>query len=324
MSLMGACLRSVSPAGAHGRLSTLIFHRVHAKADALVPLELDSVRFDRMCAWLARWFNVIALDDAVDRLAQGRLPERALAITFDDGYADNHDVALPILRRHKLTATFFVATGYLDGGRMWNDTIIESIRATRLDAVALEPLLEAEAPVVPLATLAERRTAIHTVIGRAKYLAPAQRQAFVDDFACALQVAPPVDLMLSGREVGALHRAGMQIGAHTVTHPILKGLDTDAARREIDTSRQTLQGLIDAPVSLFAYPNGKHGVDFEDATAALVRELGFAAAVTTEPGAGSRASDPFQLPRYTPWEPDRWRFGLRLWSNLRRTSALET
>ena len=62
------------------------------------------------------------------RLQQGRLPPRALAITFDDGYADNRTVAAPLLERHGLPCTFFVATGFLDGGRMWNDTLIETVR----------------------------------------------------------------------------------------------------------------------------------------------------------------------------------------------------
>ena len=73
-------------------------------------------------------FNVIPLLDAVRHSAAGTLPPRAACITFDDGYADNAEVALPILQRHKLHATFFVATGFLNGGRMWNDTIIELVR----------------------------------------------------------------------------------------------------------------------------------------------------------------------------------------------------
>jgi peptidoglycan/xylan/chitin deacetylase (PgdA/CDA1 family) len=58
-------------------------------------------------------------------------------ITFDDGYADNVEVALPILLRYEIAADFFVSTGFLDGGRMWNDTVIEAFRATPLDRVDL-------------------------------------------------------------------------------------------------------------------------------------------------------------------------------------------
>ena len=120
----------MSPAGRRARLSVLIFHRVLPQIDPLFPEEVDAQRFEQICGWLRSWFNVLPLDEAVLRLTDGALPERALAITFDDGYADNHNVALPILQRHGLVATFFIATGFLDGGRMWNDSVIESVRRT--------------------------------------------------------------------------------------------------------------------------------------------------------------------------------------------------
>lgn len=109
-------------------MSIAIFHRVLEAPDPLFAEEMHRARFDEVCAWLSAWFNVLPLDEAVKRLKQGALPDRALAITFDDGYADNHDIALPVLKAHGLCATFFVATDFLDGGRMWNDTVIESVR----------------------------------------------------------------------------------------------------------------------------------------------------------------------------------------------------
>ena len=130
-------LTLLSPAGRRARLSVLIFHRVLPRPDPLFPGVIDAAGFDAICRWVKGWFNVLALDDAARRLRDGSLPERALAITFDDGYADNHDVALPILLRHGLPATFFIATGFLDGGRMWNDTVIESIRRTPLPRTLL-------------------------------------------------------------------------------------------------------------------------------------------------------------------------------------------
>ena len=120
----------LSPAGPKARLSILIFHRVHQQRDPLFPGEVDATDFDNICAWARSMFNVLPLDEAVTRHASHSLPERALSITFDDGYADNHDVAMPILRKHGITATFFIASGFLNGGRMWNDTAIEAMRRT--------------------------------------------------------------------------------------------------------------------------------------------------------------------------------------------------
>ncbi len=100
------------------RLSILIFHRVTPEADPLFPNEMQARRFEVLCAMLARDYQVLTLARAVRLRQQARLPPRALVITFDDGYADNATHALPILQRHGLAATFFVSTGFLDGGRM--------------------------------------------------------------------------------------------------------------------------------------------------------------------------------------------------------------
>ncbi len=314
--LMRALCRQVSPRGSRGRLSVLIFHRVLPKPDPLFPDETDAQSFDQVCTWLRDWFNVLPLDEAVLQMRSASLPERALAITFDDGYADNHDVALPILRRHGLTATFFIATGFLDGGRMWNDTVIESVRHSSKSGVDLTSLGEAGLISLSLGSLDERRSAIDTVIRAIKYLPPDKRIEIAEQIASRLGVSPPSDLMMTSGEVRALRRAGMQIGAHTVNHPILARLDDGAARREIGGSKRFLEELLDEPVGLFAYPNGKPGEDFTPDSVALARDLGFDAAVSTAWGAASRATDPFQIPRFTPWDKTKYRFGARLVRNL--------
>jgi peptidoglycan/xylan/chitin deacetylase (PgdA/CDA1 family) len=310
-------LSVLSPAGERARLSVLVFHRVHAAADALFPQEPDAVQFDAVCGWLKAWFEVMPLDEAARRLRDGSLPARALSITFDDGYADNHAVALPILRRHGLTATFFIATGFLDGGCMFNDRVVEAVRATRQVSIDPRPAgIEVE-PLL-LRTLAERRAAIPRLLQALKYLPHGQRPEAVERLARMLQAQRPGRLMMSSQQVRSLHDAGMQIGAHTVTHPILSGLDPGSAAQEIDDSRRALQALTGSPVTTFAYPNGQPGIDYSPESVDLVRRLGFTAAVSTVWGAARRHTDLFQLPRFTPWDRGRVRFGARMLANLRR------
>jgi peptidoglycan/xylan/chitin deacetylase (PgdA/CDA1 family) len=131
----------------------------------------------------------------------------------------------------------------------------------------------------------------------------------------------PRDLMMTSAQVRSLRRAGMQIGAHTVTHPILAALPAAEARREIADSQRFLQDLLAEPVRLFAYPNGKPGRDFSNETVQIVRDLGFSAALSTSPGAAGPGSDLFRIPRYTPWDRSRLRFGARLLGNLRERAA---
>ncbi|KQV48387.1 polysaccharide deacetylase [Pelomonas sp. Root1217] len=310
----------LSPAGARARLTVLIFHRVLREPDALFPDEVDAARFDELLGWAKSWFNVLPLDTAIRQLHDGSLPARAAALSFDDGYADNHDVALPLLQKHGLPCSFFVATGFLNGGRMWNDTLIESVRLTADSMLDLRGLQDGRGEDLgrhALRDTAGRRAALGQLIERVKYLPPEPRLACVNAIAARAEVSPPDDLMMSSEQVRGLRRAGMQIGAHTVSHPILSSLNPTQAADEIGRSRDALQQLLGEKVGLFAYPNGKPGTDYlPEVHPAIVRELGFDAAVSTRWAAARRSDDVFQIPRFTPWDRDRLKFGLRLARNL--------
>ncbi len=305
-----------SPAGSRARLSVLIFHRVLPEPDLLFPDEVDARLFDEMCGWLKRWLNILPLDEAVARLKAGTLPSRAACITFDDGYADNFHVALPILKRHGLVATCFVATGFLDGGRMWNDTVIEAIRLTPLKTLELDQIPGIDLGATPVVTTDEKRSAINTLVARLKYLPIEQRISKTEQIANVAQVAVPTNLMMTSSEVKHLRQAGMLIGAHTVSHPILATLGRAAAYSEIADSKARLEDLLGEPIGLFAYPNGKPQVDYNSESVEIVRELGFDAAVTTRWAASHSATDMFQIPRFSPWDKSQIKFGARLIANL--------
>ena len=306
-----------SPGGGRGRLSVLIFHRVLPACDPLFPQEIDAKTFDQICRWARAMFNVLPPDEAARRLAQGTLPERALAITFDDGYADNHDVALPILLRHGLTAAFFIATGYLNGGRMFNDSIIESVRRTTRPALDLRDVLRDEQALYTMSDMPKRRAAIENIIPRAIYAQVNERHALVETIARRADVQLPNDLMMTSAQVVAMRRAGMQIGAHTVSHPILARLSAGEVRREMTEGRDFLEQLLDERVGLFAYPNGKPDLDYNAGCVAVARECGFDAVFTTAWAAAHSQTNPFEIPRFTPWDRSGWRFAWRMLSNLR-------
>ena len=307
---------ALSPSGQRARLSILIFHRVLSQADPLFPGEQDTRRFNEILSWVARWFQVLPLDEAVSRLGAGSLPARAAAITFDDGYADNATQALPILRQHGMTATFFIATSFLDGGRMWNDSVIEAVRAFRSEVLDLR---DAGFGSHRLESYDQRRIAIEALLGHIKYLGLQERQqavAQVIDIAGAGGTLPD-NLMMRSEQILELRNAGMQIGAHTCSHPILEKIPDGKALFEIANSKSVLESLLGEPVTLFAYPNGKPGVDYSARHVAMVRQSGYVAAVSTASGVAMQTNDIYQLPRFTPWDRTRSRYGLRLLANLR-------
>ena len=314
MMLMRSAAHWFSPAGPSARLSVLIFHRVLPEPDPLFPDEMHARRFDELCGWLKSWFTVLPLDQAVARVSTGTLPSRAACITFDDGYADNHDVAMPILQRHGLPATFFIATGFLNGGRMWNDTIIESVRHCKVPMLDLSSLALGHHAV---ASIGEKKAAISSLISQIKYRTFEERVIVTEQLARLAGVQLPHDLMMSSHQVQSMRRAGMQIGAHTVSHPILAQLTDGQARQEISGSKSFLEQLLGERVGLFAYPNGKPGEDYSPRSVAIVRSLDFDAAVSTAWGTHRAGDDLFQMRRFTPWDHGRLRFGVRMLANLR-------
>jgi peptidoglycan/xylan/chitin deacetylase (PgdA/CDA1 family) len=289
-------------------LLVLIYHRVLPRADPLLRDEPDAAAFAGQMDLIRQNFNVLPLSAAVERLARRDLPTRAVCITFDDGYANNCEVALPILAERGIPATVFVAPGFLSGGRMFNDTVIEAIRR----APAELDLTDIGLGRCLLPDDDARTAAISRILPVLKYLAPPERLERAATIAERVGAELPSNLMMTAQQVRQLHRSGIEIGAHTVSHPILAKLDDATARLEIAASKNVLQEIIDAEVTSFAYPNGGPGRDYTARDVALAREAGFHLAVSTAWGAAGPERDPFQLPRIAPWDRSALRFGLRM------------
>jgi peptidoglycan/xylan/chitin deacetylase (PgdA/CDA1 family) len=288
---------------------TLIFHRILDQVDPMSPDEPTTAWFRGLVRMLARHFEPISLGEALDRAAVGRLSGRTLSITFDDGYADNFTNALPVLEEFGVPATFFVASGFLDGGRMWNDTIIETIRRLAPGRYELEIT---EPAAIELSDWASRRSAASRVITAWKHLPPAQRQAKVDGLA-ALAGDLPDDLMMTGAQLRALAgSAHATVGGHTRFHPILASITDAEAAAEIEAGKRDLEALLQRELTLFAYPNGKLERDYRAAHRALVERAGFRAAVATDWGTLDASTDAFAIPRFTPWQRNLGRFALDL------------
>lgn len=298
----------LAPSGRFGSLVALMFHRVLPEPDPMLPDEPDAATFASLMDLVAGLFQVVDLADGVGMLASGGLPARAIAITFDDGYANNLHVAAPILVERGLTATFFVATGFMEGQPMWNDTVIESLRRAPeyLDLRALN--LDEHR----LSDMSARRRVMDLLLGRLKYLQPADRLERARAIAEVAGVTPPERLMMNESDIHRLAAMGMSIGAHTVSHPILSRLTDDAAWREIVDSKRKLEGVLRTSVRAFAYPNGRPGTDYDRRHVGMVRDAGFVAAVSTAWGAAAQGSDPLQIPRVAPWDRGPVFYGLRL------------
>ena len=265
--------------------------------------------FDMQLSILKKFFRVMRLTDALALLREKNLPDRAVAITFDDGYSDNATVALPILRKYGLSATFFIATDYVDGSNMWNDVIIEAIRGTSRPSINVNGISDRK---IHLHTVQDKQAAISHLIPLCKHLDGQDRNKVVADIAKATGGFVQDTLMLSESQLKTLDASGMDIGAHTRSHPILAKQSDKEAQDEIVGSRKVLESLLSANIDLFAYPNGVPNGDFTQRHAKMVEAAGFSAAVTTAPGAARANSDFFQLPRQGVWDRNSVKFVLRM------------
>lgn len=308
----------LAPGGAGGSLLVLIYHRVLPQADPLLASEPDAATFAAQMDLVQSLCNVLPLTEAIERLLSGSLPPRAASITLDDGYANNLTVAAPILASRHLPATVFVATGFIGGGCMWNDVVIEAVRRA---GPALN-LTRLGMPSYQLGDDAGRRSALTEILDTLRYHRREERDALAAAVCESAGCALPSGLMMRETQIRQLRSFGIEVGAHTMTHPILLRTDRQSAREEVLGSRRILEDITGEPVSSFAYPNGRPGRDYDSSHVELVREAGFSVAVSTAWGTAGRAVDRLQVPRALPWDSTPGRFAARLLRTYRQQRVM--
>ncbi len=315
---MSAALRSVlgalTPRGRRARLMIFPYHRVLPSEDPLLPGTPSADRFERQLQRIRKFCNPLRLEEAVKRLIEGTLPSRAVALTFDDGYANNLEVAAPLLKKYRIPATIFVAVDAVERGIMWNDLIIEAVRAASetIDTGGLGlGIVEVQATT--------RLAVAKRLVAKAQYLPTKTRLAVSEALYAAVANREHVRQMMRPDQLNDLSDYGIDIGAHTVNHPILKMLDDSEARAEIGDSRVWIRDVTGREPTLFAYPNGKRGGDYDLRDVELVRDLGFLAAVRADWGCATRACSRYELPRFKPWEDTDTGFGARLCKTVAKT-----
>lgn len=276
-----------------GKLLVLTYHRVLQEYDQIID-DLDAVQFTQQMETLAEYFNVLSLGEGLKQVRSGNISPGAVCITFDDGYRDNYDVALPILQALDLPATFFIATGYLGDGVMWNDIVIEAIRNTQMLELDLTEISLGKKSVSSMQNKCEL---VNQLIGMWRNKPLSERNELALTIKRIAQVEFKDRIMMTHDEVRALASAGMEIGGHTMNHPVLTSSHLDDARYDIEHGKEELEKIINKPVKYFAYPSGRFGKDYDKDHVDIVKQAGFTAAVSTNDGVVTRASQDFELPR---------------------------
>lgn len=275
------------------RLFILEYHAVDPGREAEGKVSL--ARFRGHLEWLGARFRCLTVADAAIRL-RGGLDEDLAAITFDDGYADNARVAFPALRETKVPATVYLATGFLDGRELWFDVARRGLaEAERQPAKAAA--LELFAKVALEEVLGRWPTALtlEEAMRRLKDAPAADRLAAVDAL-YPLAAGQPSRQPMTWQEARELQGGGIELGAHTVDHPILSKLEEDQQESQIAGSMDRIEKELGERPRTFAMPNGSQR-DYDAATLRILQRLGLLAACTTRRGSNAAGADLLQLRR---------------------------
>ncbi len=295
------------------KLSIMIYHQVLAELDPMRPSEPLKDTFRWQMQWVKKYYHPLSISSALKHLKNGTLPKNAVCITFDDGYINNLVVAAPILKELNIPATVYIATAFSGGENMWNDRIIDLVTRPELSDIDLAAI---DLPSEPLSDTNSRIAVAHMLIKKIKYREVDERKTLINQLYIANKAVEAPRRMMSPAQIKALDELGVEIGAHTVDHPILTVLDAPAQREQISQSKKTLEACIGKPVNGFAYPNGKLNRDYDSVTRDIVADLNFDYAVSTNWGISTVKSDKFQLNRFTPWDLSPLKFHLRFLRNL--------
>jgi peptidoglycan/xylan/chitin deacetylase (PgdA/CDA1 family) len=286
-------------ARASGSWTIVMYHRVIADA-ALDPFRLGMcvtrARFAAQIRYLRSTFNVLTVREAIRRLDDGQpLPQRALSVTFDDGYLDTLTCALPVLQAHGVPFTLFIPTGDIESGRrLWWDRVIDAAAATRHATLDLDAL-GLPGTVRTLALDGPRRAENVEQLLALLWDLPAKAQLdAVERIEQQLQRTDSSgSRRLDPRQVQQLHRDGVEIGAHSVNHPNLRVASGAEVRHEMEASRGYLEQLVQEPIVGFAYPGGRMSA----ATAAIARDVGFRYSLGTVSAVNRAPFERFDLRR---------------------------
>lgn len=316
----------------------LLYHRVAEVPSDPQLLCVTPRHFKEHLEHLRLHYRPMSLRELKEALDAERIPHKAVVVTFDDGYADNLYNAKPLLERYDVPATVFVTSGYVGQGQefCWDElehillvspNLPETLHLTIQGKTYSWQLGEAETddetPNKPdlrwnvtmeiYATPRHRvYCELHPLFRVLDYEAREQLLIQLSQWAGVSREGRSTHRILQADEIAKLSEGGLvEVGAHTLTHPVLIAQPLEMQWREIMESKRQLEAILGHPVTSFSYPYGGQG-DVGEETIALVREADYQMACANSPTAITCRSDPYWLPRclIRDWDGDG--FGRRL------------
>jgi len=282
------------------QVAILMYHRISSSKDNWSLKPLSPQIFEQQIGYFCRRYKILSLDELAQYIHQGEsLPEKAVVITFDDGYKDNYLHAFPVLEKYKVPATIFLTTGHIGSGNLfWLDKVRYIIQHTTINRINLNELVN-----YSLESEADKHRSSFAIANSLNKLPENNKNLLIEKLLSVSNVDIPADLgrelVLSWDEVREMSNNGIIFGAHTVNHPVLTNMPLEQAKWEISQSKKDIEENLGKRVTAFAYPNG----DFNPEIVKFIKESGFTCAVSVLPGKLLSAKDsPYELGRIQAFE----------------------
>jgi len=272
-----------------GHLIVLTYHSFGDGQTRGLLGSLPVQQFERHLHFLKAHFELVSLEKGLENIGFGLVRDKPfLALTIDDGFEDNYTFAWPLLKRHGIPATVFLATDFVDSGRPpWPTQIAEILDRTALNAMSF-PF------PARIGNVVEKLSARRALQRQWAILPPAERLRNLDALRAHLRVPAGTKYRgLTWGQIREMHEHGVRFGSHTVFHSYLPSSSDVVVREELGSSKSRIERELREPCRLFAYPDGA----FDDRSIEAARVAGFEAAVTQVKGSNVAATSSYTLRR---------------------------
>lgn len=299
--LASGALRLVSP---DASAAILMYHSVKADpsahTDLLGGIIHSETEFRAQMQVLSREYRAVSLGKLVDILKTGEeIPKRSVVVTFDDGYTDNSDVAMPILNELGIPATFYITVDCVERRKLpWPSRLRFAFRKTELTEWN-----DVCGKSWSLKDFDSRERAFLASCNDCCQLSGQAQEDFVCGVEERLQAAVPGDagsLMMNYDQIRSLVQHGHIVGSHTLTHPNMAHITEDEAKVELAESKRRLEQQLSTAVTHFSYPCPAMTPHWSEQTVAQTRSVGYRSAVTTNGGVTQAGDNPLSLKRIRP------------------------
>jgi len=296
------------------KLIILTYHSFTENDSAELLHAMPISRFDKQIDFLKKKYQIVSLEEGIQRLKLGDSDSRPMAaITVDDGFEDNYTLMFKVLKKHQIPATIFISTDFIDTGRPpWPTQIKEVLEQTE------SPFMEYPLRL-SLHEKAEKIKSLITMKGLWKDLSGEERFLKIEYLRKHLKVGnAPLSKPLNWNQITEMSEHNIAIGSHTEYHSILPAISESIAMSELSVSKSRIEKQSGKLCTLFSYPNG----DWDERTRKLIEKAGYSAAVTQQYGINSADSHLHSLKRIeVPYDESLGTFACR--SSLIATSFSE-